>query len=79
MKWLVDIGSRESETILDPFSGSGSTLLAAKQLGRYAIGIEIEEKYVKIAVERLKQEVIVFPEREQLATVAPASLFDEAE
>jgi site-specific DNA-methyltransferase (adenine-specific) len=54
---LAHSSNRES-VILDPFLGSGTTTVACKQLGRKCIGIEIESKYLDIAIERLRQEVL---------------------
>ena len=58
MRWLVDLVSNPGESIIDPFAGSGTTLRAAKDLGRKAIGIEIEERYCEIAAQYMAQEVL---------------------
>lgn len=59
MKYLIETYSSCGDNVLDLFMGSGTTLVAAEQLGRKATGIEISEKYCEIAVDRLGQKILL--------------------
>jgi len=59
-KGHVQSWSKEGDVVLDPFAGSGTTLKAAKELGRHYIGIEINDDYIPIIKRRLAQECLSF-------------------
>ena len=60
VQWIVEWFSDPDEVVVDPFCGSGTTLLAARNMDRRAIGIEISEQHCATAVRRLKQGRFVF-------------------
>jgi site-specific DNA-methyltransferase (adenine-specific) len=69
-KKLTALLAEESETVIDPFCGGGTMLMAAKQLNRRAIGIEIEEKYCEMTARRLSQGMLALTSNEKLCREA---------
>lgn len=53
---LIEASSNEGDIVLDPFSGAGSTQISSIQLNRHYIGIELDEEYYRIGLQRIKQE-----------------------
>jgi DNA modification methylase len=74
---LIEIFTRGPDArVLDPFAGTGSTLVAARRLGRQSVGIEISEKYTAIARERLGQLTLFSGDSAHEATIYQADARD---
>ena len=58
MEWCIGQAPDDAAVIVDPYMGSGSVLIAARNMKRRAVGIEIEEKYCEVAAKRLAQGVL---------------------
>ncbi|MCE5341522.1 MAG: DNA adenine methylase [Planctomycetaceae bacterium] len=64
---IIELFSHKGELILDPFVGSGTTLLAAQDCGRNAVGFDLKKEYVRFAENRLKEHTSLFKESKQIA------------
>jgi len=78
-KRLILIGSKEGDTVIDPFMGSGTTGVVAKRFNRNFIGIEIDDEYFEIAQKRIErtlteQNLIEFLEKSTLNTTVQLEL-----
>lgn len=69
---VIELFSHKGELVLDPFVGSGTTLVAAQDTGRNAVGFDLQEKYAKLTFNRLKDNKNLFEETTQIAIVDDA-------
>lgn len=66
-EWFIKLFTREGDVVLDPFMGSGTTVVVANKMGRAGIGIEILEEYYNLALIQLKQTSFVFEKKVKYA------------
>ena len=62
-EWFIKLFTKEGDIVLDPFMGSGSTLISARRLGRPSIGVDIKEEYIKLVQERLAADELLSKKR----------------
>lgn len=68
----IELFSHQGELVLDPFVGSGTSLLAARDVGRNAVGFDIHPDYIALSQERLKQESLFFQHIQQIPVLDDA-------
>ncbi|MEP0956130.1 site-specific DNA-methyltransferase [Leptolyngbya sp. FACHB-1515] len=68
--WFIRLFTQEGDLVLDPFLGSGTTAIAAKELGRNYIGIEIKEEYYNLAASNIKLDITESKQKQLLASDA---------
>jgi len=78
---IINLYTYENDLVLDPFCGSGSTLIASANSGRIGIGFDLDEKYAEMANVRLNQEAIQYSKKDRYSasTVAKKKVKDLAE
>jgi DNA modification methylase len=66
-KKIIELFTHEGELVLDPFVGSGTTLVAANDLNRNAVGFDLQQKFIDLCDERLKKQSNLFNKAQQIA------------
>jgi DNA modification methylase len=69
---VIELFTHKGELVLDPFVGSGTTLVASQDLGRNGIGFDLQKKYIKLTEYRLKENAQLFSEMKQIAVCEDA-------
>jgi DNA modification methylase len=76
-KKIIELFTHEGELVLDPFVGSGTTLIAAADLNRNAVGFDLQESYIKLCERRLTEQKVLFNNSRQVAIKDDARNIDK--
>lgn len=76
-KKVIELFTHKGELVLDPFVGTGTTLVAAKDLKRNAVGFDLNQKYIKVCKERLGQTTLIEENTQQIAIADDARNIDQ--